>query len=209
VFEDEELVALARRAVTCLVRVPEAYQLVRKHKAVRPGFLLLDAEGRKRGSVTLVAADPDGSARRAKQYLRRALEAPGAIPDDHRGAPDPSTQTGRFEVGEVEAGTPAEAAGLRRGDRLLEVNGRPVGTLGDLAWSAKARPAGEPSRYVFERDGERIEVREEGKLGVRWVFVLDQAPKKQRRLTPRRRADRRRGRGRTPSPWPRRTSGPR
>jgi membrane-associated protease RseP (regulator of RpoE activity) len=159
--------------VTCLVRVPEAYQLVRKHHAVRPGFLLLDADGRKRGSVALVAADPDGSATRAKEYLRRALEAPGPIPDDHQGASDPAAGTGRFEVAEVEAGTLAGEAELRRGDRLLEVNGRPVRTLGDLAG---ARVGGDSDVYVFEREGRRIEVRGKGKLGVCWLFIREEDP---------------------------------
>ena len=59
-------------------------------------------------------------------------------------------------AGEVRAGFPAEAAGLREGDRLVSLNDEPIlgqGTLIPLV--QKYRDA--PLRLVYEREGRRVE----------------------------------------------------
>lgn len=61
------------------------------------------------------------------------------------------------QVGQVHEGSPAAAAGLREGDRIVEGNGKPV--IGQKHLIAiNARRGSEPTEYVIERGGERIRV---------------------------------------------------
>ena len=62
--------------------------------------------------------------------------------------PDPSPV-----AGEVLAGSAAERAGLREGDRILAVDGQPLGSWSDLVAAVQARP-GRPMRLEVRRDGE-------------------------------------------------------
>ncbi|HEX9288623.1 MAG TPA: M50 family metallopeptidase [Anaeromyxobacteraceae bacterium] len=61
--------------------------------------------------------------------------------------PDPSPV-----VGGVVAGRAAERAGLRQGDRVLAVDGRPVATWAALVAEIEAHP-GKPARLTVSRDG--------------------------------------------------------
>lgn len=58
-------------------------------------------------------------------------------------------------VAEVQAASPAEAAGFRKGDLILEAGGRAVSTGGDVI-RATALSAGESVVYLVERGGERL-----------------------------------------------------
>lgn len=58
-------------------------------------------------------------------------------------------------VGEVAPGMPAYQAGLRRGDRVLAVNGTPVATWDAMRELVNAHPD-EEIRLDFERDGRRL-----------------------------------------------------
>jgi membrane-associated protease RseP (regulator of RpoE activity) len=49
---------------------------------------------------------------------------------------------------------PAKAAGLRHGDRIVSIGGKPVPTYGDVVDTVRASPAG-PVEVVFVRDGVR------------------------------------------------------
>jgi hypothetical protein len=119
IFEDDALSDIANRYVTCLVRVPEAYTLVREYKTVRPGFLVLKTDGSKWGSISLSAVDPEESGRQAVEYLRRALEAQNPLPDCHEHPEsDPSILTGSLQVQSGEAGSLADLAGFKAGDVL-------------------------------------------------------------------------------------------
>jgi uncharacterized protein YndB with AHSA1/START domain len=60
---------------------------------------------------------------------------------------------GGVEVRGVQAGTFAERLGLRPGDLLVELDGGGVFGLGDLAFFAKLRPAGERAEARWIRDG--------------------------------------------------------
>ncbi|OHC55883.1 MAG: hypothetical protein A3J25_10525 [Pseudomonadales bacterium RIFCSPLOWO2_02_FULL_63_210] len=52
---------------------------------------------------------------------------------------------------------PAQAAGLRVGDRLLMLNGEPLDEWQQLVDRVQAMP-GEPIRLVVERDGQELQV---------------------------------------------------
>ncbi|HUF77655.1 MAG TPA: site-2 protease family protein [Thermoanaerobaculia bacterium] len=70
---------------------------------------------------------------------------------------DVSGHEGREEamVGMVAEGSPGAAAGLRPGDRLLAVDGKPIATWEDLAVGVSFSP-GEPLALTVERGGERF-----------------------------------------------------
>ncbi len=70
------------------------------------------------------------------------------------GLPAPAPGT---EIGAVSPGSPAEAAGLAPGDRIVAVDGERIGTWEEL--SARIRDsAGRPVRLTVERNGEVMEV---------------------------------------------------
>jgi regulator of sigma E protease len=59
-------------------------------------------------------------------------------------------------VGGLEPGWPAEAAGLRRGDRIASIDGAPVTTVGQVYAAIQSAP-GRPLRFGIERDGSVFE----------------------------------------------------
>lgn len=69
-------------------------------------------------------------------------------------------------VVDVLQGTPAEAAGLRRGDIILEFNGRKIDSHNDLPRFVAATPVGSDARLKIWRDGKTRDVRiNVGQLG--------------------------------------------
>ena len=50
------MIRAAQPYVRIMVRVPEAYHLVREFEAIRPGLLVLDADGRDIDSLPLTGA---------------------------------------------------------------------------------------------------------------------------------------------------------
>jgi regulator of sigma E protease len=58
-------------------------------------------------------------------------------------------------IGAVGEGSPAAAAGLRAGDRVVAVDGEPMGSWEDFAVEVSFSP-GEPLALAVERDGERF-----------------------------------------------------
>ena len=103
-----------------------------------------------RGSVDLAVERRDGSRSTLPLSLRglavpdwegNPLAALGLRPD--LGAP---------MVDEVVSGKPAQAAGLRSGDRIVAVDGRPARSPSDVAGATNAKP-GEKIVYRVRRDG--------------------------------------------------------
>jgi len=76
----------------------------------------------------------------------------GSIPD-YTGSPD--NRPGMLLAG-VRSGGPAEQAGLKRGDRIIELVGREVRDIYDLMYILREVRPGEQGNVVFERDGESI-----------------------------------------------------
>src|SRR5690606_2549390 len=60
-------------------------------------------------------------------------------------------------VGVVAEGSPAEAAGMMRGDRIVAINGRPIRYYRDVQQFA-ALSAGDRATFTVERDGERVDL---------------------------------------------------
>jgi serine protease Do len=61
-------------------------------------------------------------------------------------------------VADVAGGSPAEAAGLRRGDLLVEAAGRPLESFDDLFAAVDAAVDGDPLTLAAERGGERVDL---------------------------------------------------
>ena len=58
----------------------------------------------------------------------------------------------------VRAGSAADAAGIARGDLIVEAAGRPVAAIDDLYAALDAAAAGEPLRLVVLRGADRHEL---------------------------------------------------
>jgi S1-C subfamily serine protease len=71
---------------------------------------------------------------------------------DHKAKPQGARIT------RIESGSPADRAGLKEGDIILEVDGKPVQTAGQLAAGLKAHPAGEKMLLLVHRQGWSKEV---------------------------------------------------
>jgi serine protease Do len=58
-------------------------------------------------------------------------------------------------VSRVEDGSPAQKAGIRRGDVVLEFDGKPIAKVGELSRVVAGVKAGRPAQVVVWRDGKR------------------------------------------------------
>lgn len=59
------------------------------------------------------------------------------------------------ELGDIRPGSPAEDAGLERGDRVISLQGEPIDTWDHFVEKIQARP-GQATELVLERDGRRL-----------------------------------------------------
>jgi serine protease Do len=91
-----------------------------------------------------------GQVRRA--YLGVDIEPSEFLPGRPAG-PGPVVISG------VRPNTPAAVAGLRGGDRIMSINGKPLMSLGQLQSAVEAAPIGEELTVLVERGGQRIEVK--------------------------------------------------
>jgi regulator of sigma E protease len=80
------------------------------------------------------------------------------------------------KVAQVEAGTPAAAAGLRAGDRIVAVNGRPTSTFDAVSRLIRASH-GRPVTLTVTRDGRRVTVGPHATVlrQGRWIFGFSPA----------------------------------
>jgi serine protease Do len=67
-------------------------------------------------------------------------------------------------VNDISAGSAAAEAGLRRGDVILGVEGKPISGIGALQAAIEGAPTDKPLTLSIDRDGERREVRVTPKL---------------------------------------------
>ncbi|MCA9256736.1 MAG: trypsin-like peptidase domain-containing protein, partial [Phycisphaerales bacterium] len=68
------------------------------------------------------------------------------------------TKEQAVRIGEVMPGTPASAAGLRKGDRILAMDGQPVGDVPEMKRRLSDRAAGETITLTIKRRWRRFEV---------------------------------------------------
>jgi serine protease Do len=61
-------------------------------------------------------------------------------------------------VSGVQAGSPAEKAGIERGDVILSFGGQPIDKVGQLSRAVAAVPAGEKAEVVLWRDGQEVKL---------------------------------------------------
>ena len=90
------------------------------------------------------------------QVIRAYL---GIVPQDFTPAMARAFNNAKLEhgslVGDVTAGSPAEKAGLKRGDVIVNVNGKPVMGANDLRMTTSADDAARRLREVAGREGPR------------------------------------------------------
>ncbi|MEO8486848.1 MAG: RIP metalloprotease RseP [Betaproteobacteria bacterium] len=114
---------------------------------------VLRAQGRDRVDVDVER--PDGS------RASRTLAVSGLAVEDWEGNPLAALglrpDFGAPLVDQVVAGKPAEAAGLKNGDRIVAVDGRPTRSPSDVAQSTNAKP-GVPIVFRVARDGAERDV---------------------------------------------------
>ncbi len=104
---------------------------------------------------------------------QRAAPPPEARPAQPQPTPTPSDRRaphigvaladaggeGPLKVDDVQAGSPAERFGLRKGDTLLAVDGQEVKTIEDFVKALEGKYAGDTLLLRIERDGWRSDVR--------------------------------------------------
>lgn len=73
-------------------------------------------------------------------------------------APVPNTNTFGVDIDGVERNGPADLAGIKRGDIVTEINGKPVRTEGDLRLRIAEAVPGSTATVVVIRGGERVEI---------------------------------------------------
>ncbi len=88
------------------------------------------------------------------QVIRAYL---GIVPQDFTPAMARAFNNAKFEhgslVGDVTAGSPAEKAGLKRGDVIVSVNGKPVMGANDLRMTISMMRPGDSAKLQVVRDG--------------------------------------------------------
>jgi len=134
------------------------------------GGLLVDPEGRMVGIVSVALGDPSaggttrvpgiGFAIPASRALRVAqqLEQHGQVQRGYLGIVLRSGE-GPPEIEQVRPGSPAAAAGMQPGDRIVAVDGQPVRTLDDLIAAIEGKPPGTQLEIQLERAGQQLTVR--------------------------------------------------
>ena len=71
--------------------------------------------------------------------------------------PDYSTDSKGLLLGGVIGGGPAEQAGLKKGDVIVEIAGQTITNIYDYTYALELLKIGQPSKVIYVRDGKRIE----------------------------------------------------
>jgi hypothetical protein len=71
--------------------------------------------------------------------------------------PDYSTDVKGLLLGGVVGGGPAEQAGLKKGDVIVEIAGQTIANIYDYTYALDVLKIGQPSKVIYMRDGKRIE----------------------------------------------------
>ena len=71
--------------------------------------------------------------------------------------PDYSTEVKGLLLGGVVGGGPAEQAGLRKGDVIVEIAGQTIANIYDYTYALDILKIGQPAKVIYMRDGKRVE----------------------------------------------------
>jgi Peptidase family M28/PDZ domain len=71
--------------------------------------------------------------------------------------PDYSTEVKGLLLGGVVGGGPAEAAGLKKGDVIVEIAGQTITNIYDYTYALDVLKIGQPAKVIYLRDGKRQE----------------------------------------------------
>ncbi len=71
--------------------------------------------------------------------------------------PDYSTEVKGLLLGGVVGGGPAEQAGLRKGDLIVEIAGQTIANIYDYTYALDILKIGVPAKVVYMRDGKKLE----------------------------------------------------
>ncbi len=71
--------------------------------------------------------------------------------------PDYSTEVKGLLLGGVVGGGPAEQAGLRKGDVIVEIAGQTIANIYDYTYALDVLKIGQPAKVVYMRDGKKVE----------------------------------------------------
>ena len=71
--------------------------------------------------------------------------------------PDYSTEVKGLLLGGVVGGGPAEQAGLRKGDVIVEIAGQTIANIYDYTYALEVLKIGQPAKVVYMRDGKKLD----------------------------------------------------
>ena len=107
--------------------------------------------------VPVIVADDEVIVGFDRQRLERIAARHAAAARSEAGRPKlglvVKDAAGGVEVGGVRPGSPAEQAGFRPGDIVLQVRGQPVGSVADLERLTGTLGAGQTAEVVVRREG--------------------------------------------------------
>jgi S1-C subfamily serine protease len=150
------------------IQAPNGFSIsgaIQTDAAINPGNSggpLLDANGNVIGVNSQIAtqsgsnsgvgfAVPVDQVKRVVPYLERGAKVPHA----YLGVSTGQTPAGGALVGAAVAGGPADKAGIRQGDRIVQIGGQPVHNPDDLAATVNDHKPGEKIDVQFDRGGQR------------------------------------------------------
>jgi S1-C subfamily serine protease len=150
------------------IQAPNGFSIsgaVQTDAAINPGNSggpLLDGDGRVIGVNSQIAtrsgsssgvgfAVPVDQVKRVVPYLEKGQDVPHA----YLGVASGDAPSGGAQVGDVVKGGPADKAGVRAGDRIVQIGGQPVRDSDDVAAVVNDHEPGEKVDVVVERGGER------------------------------------------------------
>jgi S1-C subfamily serine protease len=151
------------------IQAPNGFSIsnaVQTDAAINPGNSggpLLDAQGRVIGVNSQIRTNggdqnsgvgfavPVDAVKRAIPFLKDGKEVPHA----YLGISTAQATQGGARVGQVIDGGPADKAGLRAGDRIVQIASTPVHEPDDVSAAVNARRPNDEVQVVVERGGER------------------------------------------------------
>ena len=150
------------------IQAPNGFSIsgaIQTDAAINPGNSggpLLDAQGRVIGVNSQIASEsgansgvgfaiPVDQVKRVLPFLQDGQPVPHA----YLGVSSGESPQGGAVIGQVNPGGPAAKAGIRQGDRVVQIGSQPVRDPDDLSAAVNDRKPGEKVEVVVERGGER------------------------------------------------------